>query len=374
MIGTLSRFAERRMLTRRQWLAASAGFSCLLPGCRRDPDVLRIVVIPKGMTHEFWQSIHRGAERAAADLAPARIQILWDGPLRERDILEQISIVDRRVATGVNGIVLAPQHSDILSAPVKRAHEKNIPVVVIDSGLTYKEGMVKYVATDNENGGWLAAEYLATVLNQEGIKEPKLILLRYQVGSESTEKREKGFLDYFNPEIQKPRNGPLPKVQWLSDNQYAGATQDSARRAAAPLIQQYRDQVDAIFAPNESSVSGTLNILRSLGLNLGNPSNRRRVHLMGFDSSAPLLQAIKEGDVDGSIIQDPYKMGYLGVTTLVRSLRGEDVNQNRTQLVRSTGEYLVTRANVLALDTLKRHDPDSQRDRDMVKELREEAL
>jgi ribose transport system substrate-binding protein len=364
--------ARRAFLSRRQWLAASAALPFLLPGCERDPGLLRIVVIPKGMTHEFWLSIHRGAERAADDfkVEGTRVQIIWDGPLRERDILEQIAIVDRRIATGVNGIVLAPQHSRIMSAPVKRAQEENIPVVVIDSGLADEAGMIKYVATDNYNGGWLAAEHLARTLGAEGKTEPKLILLRYQVGSESTERREQGFLDYFDPDKRdRPRHGPLPTVRWLSDNQYAGATRDSASRAAGPLVQQFKDQADAIFAPNESSASGTLDVLRSQELNFGDPKNKRRIHLMGFDSSKPLLQAIADGDVDGSIIQDPYKMGYVGVTVLVRFIQGEDVNEHRTQMTQSTGEYLVTRANVHDPETVKRFDPAEQAKRNMREEL-----
>ena len=164
MIGSTS--PSPRLQTRRRFLAAAAALPFLLPGCQRDASIKRIVVIPKGMTHEFWQSIHRGAQRAADDFQPegTAVQIIWDGPLRERDILEQISIVDRRIATGVNGIVLAPQHSRIMSAPVRRAKDENIPVVIIDSGLADEDAMIKYVATDNYNGGWLAAEHLARTL------------------------------------------------------------------------------------------------------------------------------------------------------------------------------------------------------------------
>src|SRR6478736_6325514 len=82
----------------------------LLAGCQpaRAPDY-RIAVIPKGLTNEFWQSIHRGALRAASDLRDAggpEIQIVWDGPLRERDAIEEIRIVDRHISTRIDGIVL----------------------------------------------------------------------------------------------------------------------------------------------------------------------------------------------------------------------------------------------------------------------------
>ena len=158
-------------------------------------------------------------------------------------MMEQIEIVDRRVATGVDGVVLAPQHSRIMSAAVRRATREGVPVVVIDSGLAEKELIAKYVATDNYNGGWMAAERLAAVLAAEGKAEPKLILLRYAIGSESTEKREQGFLDFFDPartNPKRPRSGPPPAVKWLDTDHYAGATRDSAERAAGPVVQRYR--------------------------------------------------------------------------------------------------------------------------------------
>ena len=122
-----------------------------------------------------------------------RVRVIFDGPLRERDAMEQIRIVDRRVATGANGIVLAPQHSHTMTACVKRTADAGVPVVVIDSGLAETDHFVKYVATDNYNGGCLAAKHLHSRLPEGKTKQPKLILFRYAVGSESTEEREQGF-------------------------------------------------------------------------------------------------------------------------------------------------------------------------------------
>jgi ribose transport system substrate-binding protein len=305
-------------------------------GCGGPDDDFTIVVIPKGLTHEHWQSVHRGADRCAADLAKEdlRILIIFDGPLRERDAMEQIRIVDRRVATGTRGrtgIVLAPQHSKTMTACVKRAAEAGVPVVVIDSDLVEKEYYVKYVATDNEHGGYLAGEHLIRELMKKGKDKPRLILFRYAVGSEATEQREKGF--------ERAVKELCPAAVMLSDDKYAGATRDSAKREAGPLVLQFKDQIDGIFAANESSASGMLDVLKSQGMN-------KKVLLMGFDASKPLLDAIREGDVIGSILQDPYRMGYVATWFSVRGLRGEDVNANRTQMSLSTGEYLVTRENV----------------------------
>src|SRR5438874_3948845 len=128
----------------------------LLPGCHEPEAAFTVVVIPKGLSHEHWQSVHRGADRCAADLLAEeglRVRIVFDGPLRERDAIEQIRIVDRRVATGASGIVLAPQHSRTMTACVERADDAGVPVVIIDSGLAEPGHFIKYVATDNYNGG-----------------------------------------------------------------------------------------------------------------------------------------------------------------------------------------------------------------------------
>src|SRR4029077_14608993 len=92
-------------------------------GCSKFEVTYRIALIPKGLTHEFWQSIERGGKRAAADLTEKGIatQITCDAPLRENDAAEQINTIERNIARGVSGIVLAPQHSKPMVAPVERA-------------------------------------------------------------------------------------------------------------------------------------------------------------------------------------------------------------------------------------------------------------
>src|SRR5215813_1582601 len=93
---------------------------------------LTIAVIPKGTTHEFWKSIHAGANKAASE-APAGkpVEILWKGPLKEDDSDAQIAVVENMIALGVQGIVLAPNDRKALSKVVDKCATKNIPVVII---------------------------------------------------------------------------------------------------------------------------------------------------------------------------------------------------------------------------------------------------
>jgi ribose transport system substrate-binding protein len=259
-----------------------------------------------------------------------------------------------------------------MTACVKRAAAAGVSVVVIDSGLADPNHFEKYVATDNYNGGVLAARHLYQELERAGKAgpgvKPRVILFRYAVGSEATERREAGFLD-----------GMGDRVEWVSTDKYAGATRDSASREAKPLVLQYGDRIDAIFAPNESSATGTLDVLRSQAQNMSAQGPKPKVLLMGFDASKSLLESIREGDICGSILQDPYKMGYLSTLACVRHIQGWDVNAGRKQMDIGTGEHVVVLRNG-QLDTNKSqgyqfvrglYDPAAQADRGMKEETRE---
>jgi ribose transport system substrate-binding protein len=216
----------------------------------------RVMVIPKGTSHEFWRTIHAGALKAEQELG--NVEIAWQGPEKEDDRAQQIQLVQSAVAAGVDGIVLAPLDARALVQPVETAVNKGIPVVIIDSGLESTKP-VSYVATDNYRGGVLAAQRLGKLLGGEG----KVILLRYAVGSDSTERREKGFTDTLAKEF--------PKLTLLSESEYAGPTAGDAQQKGQSLVTRYRGQFDGIFCPNETSTEGVLRALEEAGLLGGKP-------------------------------------------------------------------------------------------------------
>jgi ribose transport system substrate-binding protein len=347
-------------------LFLSLAVSITLCGCSSGKKYkYRIAVIPKGLTHEHWQSVERGARRAAADLEKQGIavEVLWDGPTKESDAGKQIDLIDQKLGMGINGLVLAPQHSVQMVPPVRRAHKDGVPVVVIDSNLDpaalqkTPDLIVKYVATDNRNGGRLAGEHLLKVLKEARAKDPgkdqkktfNLVLLRYAPGSESTEQREQGFLDYV--EEQKKKGVP---INLLSSDKYAGATVEDAVKTSGPLLNSLADQrIDGIFAVNESSTTGLLNALRTQGLT-------KKIRVMGFDSSRPLLRYLEDGDVEGLVIQDPYKMGYLGLWTVVQHLEGKVVEGGP---MLPTGEVVLTKQNMNDENIRNRFDPALQEKR-----------
>lgn len=281
---------------------------------------LKVAVIPKGTTHEFWKSIHAGARKA--EMEGDSFSVIWRGPEREDDREQQIQLVQNFVSQKVDGIVLAPLDQRALLPSVQAATRRGIPVVIIDSGLDGVVGkdFVSYVATDNKRGGVEAGRYLAQLLNGKG----RVLMLRYAEGSESTAQREEGFVESV---------GEFPELELIDPGQYAGPTRATAQKAAENLLSVHTE-IDGIFCSNESATFGMLLALRSR-------NKIDQVKFVGFDASEGLVQAMEAGDIQGLVVQNPLRMGYEGVQTLLQHLRGGEV------LARvDTGVALVTPDNM----------------------------
>ena len=236
---------------------------------------LTIAVIPKGTTHEFWKSINAGAVKAQRELAGkgTKVEIIWKGPLREDDRDQQMQVVENFIQRRVSGIVLAPLDSTALAAPVATAASAKIPTIVIDSGLK-SDKQVSYIATDNFKGGQIGGEHLAKLLGGKG----NVILLRYQVGSASTEERENGFLDALKK---------FPDIKLISADQYAGATRESAYQAAQNLMNRHGRDVNGVFAPCEPVTIGLVKALRDINRAGGG------VKVVGFDAGTQAVEALR---------------------------------------------------------------------------------
>lgn len=284
---------------------------------------ITLAVIPKGTTHEFWKSIHAGSVKAARELTAqgTSVEVIWKGPLREDDREQQIQVVEGFVSQGVQGIVLAPLDNRALVRPVEEASRAGVPTVVIDSGLE-SENIVSFVATDNLKGGMLAADRIGELLGGKG----KVLLLRYQEGSASTQQREDGFLQEMKSKY--------PGVEVISSDQYAGPTRDTAKRASENLLNRFGSDLQAVFTVNESSTAGMLLALQDI-------ERAGKVIFVGFDSSEQFTEAMRNKQLHGIVVQNPFTMGYLGVKTMVDHLSGRPVERRI-----DTGVVIVTPENL----------------------------
>lgn len=278
-----------------------------------------VAVIPKGTTHLHWRSVEIGARKAGDEFG---VNVIWKGPLTENDAAQQIGLVEQFTQEGVAGIAVAPLDANQLRRPVQQAAAKKIPVVIFDSAINGEVGKdyVSYVATDNKKGGVLGGEELARLTGGKG----KVVLIRYNVGSASTDEREAGFLEVM---------AKHPGINIIEKNRYSGATVGEAQRNAENMLDKLRE-ADAIFCPNESSTQGMLNVLKANGL-------AGKKVFVGFDASPSLVSAMKAGEINALVAQNPLQMGYDTVRVMALALRGEKVPASV-----DTGCALVTKENL----------------------------
>lgn len=272
------------------------GFGC---GNKNKNKVLNIAVVPMGSTHEFWKSIHAGAEKAARELG---VKVLWKGPLKEDDRDEQLEIIENFTSQKVDAIVVSPMDDRTLVRAVKDAKAIGIPTILVNSGLQGND-CVSFIATENYNGGVMGAGFMGKLMNGKG----KIIVVRVSESEVTGRERENGFIATIKKDF--------PGMEILSDNQYAGLTTETAYRTCENLLNRF-PEVEAIFTPNESTTFGCLRALQDKAL-------AGKIKFVGFDSSAKLIEALAKSEIMGLVIQNPVKMGYESVVTAVKVIKGE---------------------------------------------------
>jgi ribose transport system substrate-binding protein len=294
--------------------------------CRQEPKKI-IGVVPKGANHIFWQTVHAGAIKAAHENG---MEVEWNAPALEIDASRQIGIVESMVNRHLAGIVLAPVDRTSLVAPVDRAAQAGIPVAIFDSDIDTKN-RITFVATNNREGGRIAARKLADLIEGNG----KVAIIGFMPGSASTMEREEGFEEELR--VNYPHIHIVQKV-------FGAASQAIAMRETENILTRNPDLV-GLFADNESSSMGAVLALKSRG--------DTKVRMVGFDASEQLVADMRHHSIDALLVQDPFKMGYESTKAIAMKLRGETPPANV-----DSGITLITRGDLEKPDIIALLYPD----------------
>ncbi len=281
--------------TSRLFLLVAVGLSLL--GCNRS-NKKRIGVVPKAISHAFWQTVHAGAISAGRE---ADVDIEWKGPATETDFSRQIEIVDAMINSQIDGIVLAPTEATSLIGVVDRARSNGIPVTIFDSGLN-SENYDSFVSTNNYEAGVLAARTLANLIDNAG----EIAIVKMVPGASSTMQREQGFEDTIAKEF--------PEIE-IVDFKYCRSDTALALSVTENMLTAHPD-LDGLFASGEPATIGTAKGLRSR-------DRYGDVEFVSFDYTESLDADIRDGVVSATIVQEPFQIGYQAVMTIVAALNGE---------------------------------------------------
>ena len=265
-----------------------------------------------GAGNPFWAAVEQGAVEAGEAYG---VDVTVLAPPTESDVTAQIAQIEDAVTQGAGGIAVAPTDPEALAPAIDSALEAGVKVVFVDSNGS-NEG-VTFIGTNNEVGAALAGQYLCDNVAEggkvailQGIISTTTGILRADGGRAAV--TECG-LDLV---AELPADWDTPKGQAVTED----------------ILTQHPD-LAGIFASNDNMALGALEALRLQNL-------LDQVVLVGFDANPNAAEAILAGEMEATIAQNPYNMGWLSVESMIRLINGETLEP-----VIDTGTVLVDASN-----------------------------
>jgi len=257
----------------------------------------RVIVIFKTIdyrTTPFWGNVRDGVVSAGEDLG-MNVQIR--GPAYESDVAGQIDIVRQAMREKPDAIVLAAVDFNLLVPVAREVKRQGIPLICIDSFVNSDDADVR-IGTDSYEGGQKCAAALMRC-----VKEGDLVaVMSYVKGSSTAIDRESGTRDYLDGKVR------------ILDTLYSNTDAELAYSQAARLIAD-TPQLRGIVALNDPTARGAARALDESG-------KAGSIALIGFDNSLLVLRYVERGIIRDTVVQKPFNMGYLGVTTARELIQG----------------------------------------------------
>lgn len=293
-----------------RWLDLPCALCALLAGQAWAGECIGVV---PASAHAFWAQVEAGARQAGRETG---IEIYFRGPSREGSVAAQLQLIDKIVERGCRALIIAPSGLEII-AKVSDLKSRGILTFYIDRDVGGAD-VQAVIATDNYKAGQLAGQYLGQALGGKG----RVGVIRMSPPVPSTSERQRGFT-----QAAEAAGLSIAFDQPLGDNP----------ELTFAALREQLPNLEALFTPNGSTSRETLAALLRL------KAAGQLVHV-GFDAGPLLLDALKAGQLDALVVQQPYAMGYQSVRLAQRALHAPQAEPQRRQVALEA--VLVTRENL----------------------------
>lgn len=274
-------------------------------------DTYKVYLITMDQMDQHWVNVDGGCQKAVAELG--NVDYKWLAP-DVKDDAKQIECINNAVAGGANAILLAANGPDAVTSSLEEAEAAGVKIVYVDSAADFPA--IQTLATDNEAAGTTAGQEMLKALEAAGIKEGKIGIVNVNAATASCVAREKGFRAAFEGSAFE-----------LLETQYGEGDAAKSKDIAANYV---TSGCVGMFGANEGSTVGIGNAIQESG---------ETIIGVGFDKSDTILELIKNGFLHCTMAQNPDVMGYEGMKTAVKALKGEDTGEANVD----TGVSVITK-------------------------------
>lgn len=291
---------------------------------RERSEEIKITLIAKSETSNFWQTCFQGARAAEAEYNNLSLGIV--APDVEWDYETQNAYIEESVKSGCDAIVFSACDQSKSTDAVAAALDSGVPVITIDSGVDTDRN-ITFIGMDNLEAGRQAAK---SVIENVG-ESAGVAIVSFEESSGNGKQRVEGFLEY----MEDYRGIRILEIY------YAKSDYDIAQNAAADMMEKHGDELKAIATFNELT---TVGVGRAVVAS-GNPDS---ICVVGFDNNLESIRMMEMGYINSLIVQNPFAMGYLGVQQAIAELEGTGVSENV-----DTGTVIATSDNMYTAEMEK---------------------
>lgn len=275
-------------------------FSC----SQKTADKISIAVVTKSTSSDFWHNVSYGVESAATEY---NVSVSFNGPSNEEDYVTQNNLIERAVENGADAIVFSAIDYTKSTQTIENAIAKGVKVVMIDSNID-SDKVSLFVGTDNMEAGRMAAkaareEYLK-LSHSDGAMNVGIV--NFDKASDNGQQRERGFRN----ELAKYDNVKISETINVDSN-----TED-AKKGTLDMLER-NPEINCVVGFNEWMTLGIGEAIKESG-------KSESVCAVGFDSNVVSIGMMETGEIDSLIVQNPFAMGYLGVTSAYGLVSGKN--------------------------------------------------
>lgn len=301
-----------------------------------------ISIVGKSADDAYWKEVEAGAKQAVADMneklgyeGSDKIKIVYSGPSEGYNVDEQINILDEELARYPQAVGIALVDAKSCGVQFDLAAQNGISVVTFDTTSEY-QGVMARVETDNAAAATEAGARLAEAMGEMG----EVTIFMDDSKSTTSQERESAFVEEItsnHPGVTVGNIYHMDDLDELKDTIAAEINTGTYEPESLELSEEdlngditkemitNEEVYEYIFARNvdTAGIYTSSSALMEKAVKYCEKYNRADIEIVGFDANESQIQALKDGKVDGLVLQNPYGMGYATVVACARAILGE---------------------------------------------------
>ena len=267
-----------------------------------------IGLITKTETNPFFVKMKEGAAEAAKAKGA---KLLTGAGKADGDNAGQVTAMENMIAAGARTILITPSDSKAIIPAIKKARDKGVMVIALDSPTDPVDATDALFATDNYKAGVLIGQYARAAL---GNKPARIVTLDLFPGHPVGAQRHNGFLKGFGLSAPDAKSNELGgKAAGVACSADSFGDRAKGQTAMENCLQKVPD-VNVVYTINEPAAAGAFNALRKAGKDKG-------VIVVSVDGGCEGVKNVGEGVIAATSQQYPLKMAAMGVEAGVEYAR-----------------------------------------------------